>query len=366
MEILNRTPFLAQFTSGMDKAGREYLSLVVKGTYAFPDGPGPLRPARVQRPFVMADSFAGAPGFSAPVWETDFGFRKPSAEVILQGAAYAPDGHAAERVRVGLMVGRWSKQFDVVGPREWRVVGPAITATRPYPFERLAFSYDTAFGGVDRSDPANPAPAAYAPNPHGLGFGTITGQARLSGQPLPLTEEPADPVTSPYGSYRPMGFGPVHRGHPDRLRWAGTYDQNWIDNVFPFLPADFDDRYYQSVLPDQQIPRPDPGTPVVIRNLTPGGREEFLLPATDLPIRVRRGRETCIDGAVRADTLVFDTEARTLSMLWRVEVPIRRIISEFTEALIGTPSRGMRIAEGKAKRYILRFAPLAPVGEEAR
>jgi len=354
MQVLNQTRHVTQFTMGMDKAGREFLSLVVKGTWDFPP-PGQTvpAPAAVPRPLVMADEFTGAPGFSATRWETDFAFRKPHPEVILQGAAYAPGGAPAERVRVGIMVGHWSKQFDVVGPREWRVLGPSIGATRPYPFQRLAFSYDTAFGGVDRSVPDNPEPGAYRLNPHGLGYAEVSGRSQLSGLPLPLTEDPADPVTSPYGSYRPMAFGPVFRGHPDRLRWAGTYDEDWEANVFPFLPADFDDRYYQSTLPDQWLPAaPDPGTPVVIRNLTPSGREEFRLPDTVLPIRVFRGRETCLEGRFRPDTLIFDTEARQLMMLWRVAVPMRRIITEFTEAWIGPPTPAMLRARAAGKRYV--------------
>jgi hypothetical protein len=353
METLNQTRFVSQFTMGMDKTGREYLSLVVKGTFDFPASAAAMPlPSATQRPLVMADEFTGPPGFSAARWETDFAFRKPHAEVMLQGAAYAEGGRAAERVRVGLLVGRWSKQFDVVGPREWRVAGPVITATRPYPFERLDFGYDTAFGGVDRSVPDNPAPDAYALNPHGLGFATVSGQSRLTGLPLPLTEDPRDPVASPYGKHVPMAFGPVFRAHPDRVRWGGTYDQNWADNIFPFLPADFDDRYFQSTLPDQWTEPFEPFTPVVIRNLTPLGREEFRLPDTILPIKVFRGRETCLDTNARPDTLIFDTEARQVMLVWRVAVPMRKIITEFTEAWIGRPTPAMLRARATGKRYV--------------
>jgi hypothetical protein len=338
---------------GMDKTGREYLSFVVKGTFDFPPGPDALpKPAATQRPLVMADEFFGEPGYSATKWETDFAFRKPHPEVLLQGAAYAEGGKPAERVRVGIRVANWSKQFDVVGPREWRVAGPVISATRPYPFQRLEFGYHTAFGGPDRSRPDVEQPDVYMPNPHGLGFAAVSGQSRLSGLPLPLTEDPADPVTSPYGKYRPMALGPIHRGHPDRLPYGGTYDQNWVDNVFPFLPADFDDRYYQSAPPDQWLPAIPPHAPVVIRNLTPSGREEFRLPDLTLPIRIWRGRETCLDARPTPDTLIFDTEARQVMAVWRVEVKMRKIITEFTECWLGAPTKGMLRAQATGKRYI--------------
>lgn len=357
MRVLNQTRFVHQFTMGMDKSGREYLSFVVKGTFAFPDNSSDRpRPAEIQRPLVMADEYSGQPGLSAPLWESDFAFRKSRCDVVLQGAAHAPGGKPVERVRVGVKVGQWSKQFDVVGPREWRVIGPAITATRPYPFARQAFSYDTAFGGPDRTDPQDSAPPAYARNPVGLGFASVRSQSRLSGQPLPNTEEPDEPITSPYGNYRPMALGPIGRGWPERIRHGGTYDQNWIDNVFPFLPADFDELYFQMAPEDQQIAFPEGGTPVALVNLTPAGREVFRLPDTALPIRIFRGREICLDAAPLPDTLIFDPEARVFMMVWRVSVPMRRIITEFTEAWLGTPTPAMKRAFATGKRYVRRLA----------
>ena len=118
MRVLNKTRFVHGFTMGMDKTGREYLSFVVKGTFAFPDlSSDTPRPAKDQRPLVIADEFTGEPGFSATLWESDFAFRKARCDVVLQGAAYAPDGEPAQRVRVGVKVGGWSKQLDVVGQR---------------------------------------------------------------------------------------------------------------------------------------------------------------------------------------------------------------------------------------------------------
>ncbi len=350
MLIRSSTRFLSQFTMGMDVAGREYLSLVIKGTFDFPDVGGAAGRSKNQRPLVMADEYTGAPGFSAPLWETDFAFRKQRCDVIAQGAAYAPGGQRTERVRVGLRVGNWVKQFDVVGPRQWRTLGPSISATKPFPFERLAFSYDTAFGGPDRSWQGDGAPV-YALNPVGLGFAAVRSGSRVDDLDLPLTEAPDDPVTSPFGAHRPMALGPIGRAWPQRACYAGTYDDNWKDNIFPFLPPDFDERYYQCAPEDQQIAPPAPGTPVVIVGLTPQGREEFRLPNTDLPVKVFRGRGVALDAALRPDTLVFDCEARQLCLTWRCEAPILRHLTEFSEAWIGPPSRGLARAYAAGKTY---------------
>ena len=343
MEIYNQTPFLHAFTEGLDKAGRGHLSLVVKGNFDFPDAEGREPEAsREQRPLVMADEYTGEPGLSATLWESDFAFRKARCDVIVQGAAYAPGGRPVKGVRVGVRVGGWAKMLDVIGSREWRVLGPFVTATKPHLFTKMYFSYDTAFGGHDRSDPENPMPAVYRPNPVGLGWGQVRKIARLSGQSLPNTQGVDKPVTSPFGSYRPMALGPIGRGWPERLRYGGTYDQHWQDEIFPFLPKDFDERYYQCAPEDQQVEFPAPGTPVTLGNLTPRGREAFRLPrVTELMIQVFRGREMALERSVWPDTLLFDCEARVMMLVWRVWVPIRRIITEFTEAWINQPVEAM-------------------------
>ncbi|TCM86472.1 DUF2169 family type VI secretion system accessory protein [Rhodovulum steppense] len=366
MEILNQTRFVPAFTQGMDKAGREHLVLVVKGTFDFPDT-GEVPPiAEDQRPLVMADEYTGAPGFSAPLWETDFAFRKARCDVIVNGSAHAPGGRPVQGVRVGIRVGDWSKTLDVIGAREWRVVGPVVTATEPHPFTKMRFSYDTAFGGPDRSDPDDPAPAVYRPNPVGLGWGQVRNQSRLSGQPLSNTQEPGVAVTSPYGSYRPMALGPVGRGWPERLKYAGTYDQRWQDEVFPFLPADFDERYFQCAPEDQQIDPPGPGVPVILGHLTPRGREAFRLPPeTALPVTVFRGQAAVLERRLLPDTLLFDCEARVLMLVWRVSVPIRRIITEFSGAWIGPPTEAMARARAEGRRYVRAVGVPEPEEDEA-
>ena len=357
MQIYNQTRYVSEFTMGMDKTGREFLSLVVKGTFDFPDDPGKdPAPSAEQTPLVMADEFTGEPGYSATLWESDFAFRKKACDVILNGAAHAPDGKPAKVVRVGLKVGKWSKMFDVYGPREWRTIGPAAIASDPVPFYKQRFSYDNAFGGVDRLDPEDKLPAAYLPNPVGTGWATGKNHARLPGLPLPNTQAVGEDISSPYGEYTPMSFGPIARSHPRRLKYAGTYDQNWIDNIFPFLPADFDERYFQMAPEDQQIPFPVPGTDVVILNLTPKGREAFRLPETGLPLTVFRKRDKVFDHVVRPDTLLFDTEARRFSMVWRIDVPMKRIITEFTEAWIGLPTDAMLRARAEGRGYIRAVA----------
>lgn len=366
MQIWNQTGFPHRFTMGMDKAAHEYVVIVVRGTFDFPDEPGgAVRKSAEQAELVMADSFTGEPGYSATLWETDFAFRKPRCDVIANGTAYAPGGRPAVRATVGIKLGGWSKAFEVMGNREWRAIGPVFAATTPVPFLRQPFSYDTAWGGTDRLDPDDSLPAAYAANPVGTGWARTRNQRLIPGLRLPNTQAPGEEVRSPFGDYRPVSFGPMGRGWPGRIEYGGTYDQNWIDNVFPFLPADFDERYFQMAPPDQQIDPPRGGEEVVLVNLTPQGRESFRMPKTALPIALFEGAAKVFEQDVFPDTVLFDPEKRRFSLVWRVQQRIRRTILDFSECWVGAPTRGMLRARATGKRYIRTLEPRLPYDEEA-
>ena len=58
MQVYNQTPFVHQFTTALDKAGHEWILLVVKGSFDFPDTPGdPPPPSDAPTPLVIADTY---------------------------------------------------------------------------------------------------------------------------------------------------------------------------------------------------------------------------------------------------------------------------------------------------------------------
>ena len=254
MELLNATKMQAGYTMGMAPDGRESLVVVVKGTFPFPEkGSQELVLADEHVPLVMADTFAGEPGFSAPVYESEFAPRKPKCDVLLNGSGYAPGGKPVKQVTVSLQVGSWSKSFTVVGNRTWQKGWGGVNATRPEPFTVMPISYGNAFGGTDTSH-ENPEKHKFVlTNPVGRGFHHQLSAKLIDGKPLPNTEETNRPVNKPGGNYRPMAFGPIGRNWDPRYKFAGTYDQAWIDNICPFLPPDFQEAYYQAAPMDQCI-----------------------------------------------------------------------------------------------------------------
>ncbi len=345
MELINATRMTVGYSLAIEPDGRELLVVVIKGTFRFPHPGEPPHHFALhdqQLPLVMADTFTGEPGASAPVHEIDFAPRKPRCDILLLGNAHAPGGRPATRVDVGLRVGAWHKRFTAVGPRHWDCGLATLRATAPQPFVTQPLSYDVAYGGTDVAHHDASQHAAFLPNPVGLGFHKHLKRAWVDGKPLPLTEESGQSVTDPTGNYRPMSFGPVGRGWAPRAALAGTYDQEWLDRHFPFLPPDFDAQYFQAAPSDQQVPldafSAGP-TEVVMSNLTPEGHTRFVIPHLAAPVHVFPKRGEREDHNATLDTVVIEPEQRRFSLTWRVARALKKNLHEIEQVLVGKKGR---------------------------
>ena len=367
MHLTNGTKMQAAYTTGMRPDGRELLVVVVKGTFTIPAEPD-VEPdlADEQVPLVTADVFTGEPGYSAPLCESDFAAHKPLCDVLLNGSAYAPGGRPAEIVPVALRVGVLEKGFNVVGNRAWRKGLLGVGATKPEPFVRMPISYDNAFGGVDRSHPDQKKHRWYAANHAGRGYHENTAAEHIDGKPLPNTEEFGDPVRSPRGRFRPMAFGPVGRAWGDRPKLAGTYDQAWQDNVFPFLPSDFQDAYYQSAPTDQQIAYLQGGERVELVNVTPRGSTTFRVPKVEMPVEffLRAGGSTTQTAAV--DTLMIEPDLGRFTMCWRASLPLKRNVFEVLQIVSGRMPPAWYRARERGKAYYPSLGRLVTARRAAR
>lgn len=340
MELINATRMVTGYTMGLEPSGRELLVVVIKGTFRLPTSADePLRLHEEQLPLVMADTFTGAPGFSAPVYEAEFVPRKKQADVVLLGSAYAPGGRPATTVSVGLRVNGLTKTFAVVGDRHWDAGISGLGISPAQPFTKMPIGYDRAFGGVDdrHEDPAKHA--AFMRNPAGRGFRKHSSNEAITGTPLPNTEDIKRAVKSPDGDYAPMSFGPIGRNWEPRYRYAGTYDDEWLEKHFPFLPPDFDEQYYQSAPLDQRFPGPLGGHEVTLVNLTPDGRRSFKIPALEAPVVVFPKKGEREDLTATLDTLVIEPDEDRLTMNWRVARPLRKNMFEIAQVLVGKKGR---------------------------
>lgn len=352
MRILNNTGMLAGYTMGMEPSGQECLVIAIKGTFSIPKirGEAP-RLLDEQVPLVEADTFSGEPGFSAPLFEVDYAPIKHHCDVTLVGSAYAPGGQSVDRVMAGFKVGNVSKLVHVLGDRYWIAGAAGYQPSKPSLFTKRAVTYDIAFGGVDRFHADEARHDACMDNPVGIGYHKILADDLVDNTPAPSTEEVNVPITNPDGIYRPMAFGPLGRGWQARFQYGGTYDQQWLEDTFPFLPADFNELYYQSAPADQQMPYLQGGETVSLLNVTEDGKRSFQIPTIDMPVVFFRKKGGQEETRAVLDTLVLDTDNERFSLTWRASIKLKNNAFEVPEALVGKASRGWWRARTMGKTY---------------
>ncbi|WDH50986.1 DUF2169 domain-containing protein [Pseudomonas chlororaphis] len=352
MELLNASQLLAAYTQGLAPDGRESLVVVAKGTFNLPLDGRAATLADTQQPLLMADTFLGEPGLSAPLQEMDFAPVKPCCDVLVRGKAYAPGGRPMTQLTAGIRVGQMSKAFSVLGPRQWQSGLLGVAPGLPQPFTEQDISYARAFGG---SHPIANDPQlrhCYLDNPTGCGwYPRSADSADIVGMPMPSTEELGKPIDSPSGNFRPMALGPLGRGWPQRARFAGTYDEAWLADCFPFLPADFDQRYFQAAPEDQQTHYLRGGEDVLLLNLTPQERAGFRIPQMEVPVTffLKKGGHETVQAVI--DTLLIDTDTCQVQLTWRVSRPLQRNLFEIAQVLVGTMSTGWWRARELGKDY---------------
>lgn len=352
MNLINVTGFKAGYVTAYDASAREYAVVIVKATYLIPkyeQEEAKLAPEQVG--ITPAEIFTGEPGFSAALYESDYCRLKPRCDVLLNGSAYAPRGQPAERVSVSVGIGGWKKALDVIGKRTWRggVLGLAASSIERFTVQPI--SYDVAFGGTDKTNPDPAKHRTYLLNHVGVGYHENMNAQAIVGQPMPNTEEIGKPINNPKGSYKPMSFGVVGRAWQPRIKWAGTYDQHWLDEVCPLMPADFDDRYNQSAAEDQQIDYLLGGEKVELTNLTLAGRTVFRVPKFEMPVVFLTKDATRRDCVAPCDTIFIEPDLGRFMLVWRTCHPLRKNLHEMDRAVVGPISPAYFRALELGKEY---------------
>lgn len=177
----------------------------------------------------------------------DSGMPKGAHEVLVVGNCIADE--PVKTSQVNITVKRDSaanaepiidKTIVVTGHREWLgdYCGPV------QPFTSLPIAYQYAYGGEGEVS-----------NPAGCG---VAG----SDKP-PNLAYPTDPFTSQGNPVAPAALCPIDFTAQQRLGYAGTYDQAYIDEVMPDLANDADLHYFNDGLKDQWLPTPWTGDELI-------------------------------------------------------------------------------------------------------
>jgi hypothetical protein len=335
MELINHTPYAAAIAVDMDRSGAETLVLIVKATFDI-EADGQIHLSQQQSGIEWADVYAGEPGASSVLYESDATWGRSGTDIALIGHAY-PRRPGDRQVDVGLRVGAFTKTARVFGDRRWEKVVGGARISPAQPFERIPLIWERSFGGADLT-PAEPGHHAHdARNPVGRGFRAEGSQIGLDGLPLPNVEDPSYLIASPTDTPRPLGFGFVAKSWMPRVRFAGTYDDRWQQTRAPLLPDDYDPRFAVAASDGLWAPNGLHGGEVVdLVQLTPTGLLRFALPTVDV-----RGsylmRVPLSDLPLRLVVVFIDTARMRLILLWHGVEAIHGLIDDirWVRALAG-------------------------------
>ncbi len=325
LQVANHTPFTAALSVFPDAQGVETAYGVVKATFAF--GAEGAQLADQQLPLLATDVFWGDPQQTSLRAAGEFALCKPATDILLVGRAIAqaPGTRVAD---VSLRVGPVARTVRVFGDRRWEGSGSRLKPSAPQVWERMPLRWELAFGGIE---PPGPEQRDHEPrNPVGRG---IVGKdlARLKDTLLPNLEDPAALITAPEDRPAPVGFAPVAPTWLPRRAFTGTYDEAWQRGRAPYLPLDFDARYFQLAPAELIAPgHLQGGEPVELNGFTLGGPLRFTLPALNLSLVFD------FDGAPRPqpahlEMVLFEPDAGRFQMLWRAAQPVDKKLLKLRE-----------------------------------
>jgi hypothetical protein len=285
-----------------------------------------------------------------------FLLNKPKCDVILHASAHSEE--PVSEMIVGFRVGNLEKFLKVIGPRHYRQAVLGVKPGKPLPFTQQPISYDTAYGGSQIDNPKAPEEkityTSFMRNPVGIGFYPNSRNGDLVDRPLPLSEAIKKPIKG-HTSTKPIpqAFGPIARNWYPRSTLGGTYDEHWSDNVAPFLPEDFDERYYQCAPEDQQCDHLRGGERVTLMGMLPQQKNlSFCLPKVNVPMQaiLKNGDRHNLDP--RIDTLTIEPDERRFTLVWRAHITLKQSIHEMDLLIVGKPTKGWEHARMVDKPYV--------------
>jgi hypothetical protein len=343
-------------TLAVDKLGHEHVLVVGKATFDIAND-GHCSLSTVQQPLEVADRHHGDPAASSIRYECDFALHKPFTDVVLNASAHAPAGQPVAETVVGFALGSLRKLIRVHGDRVWERSLRGLKVSAAHPFLTMPLRWERAFGGSDR-DPSHPDRfVCEVRNLVGTGF-FANERSDMAGTPVPNMEHPDHPIVSCVRRSIPIGFGFVSRNWQPRLSHAGTFDAQWQEHQFPFLPEDFDDLYFQSAPEDQRCAHLLGGERVVLVNLTPQGRTEFVVPTFPMSMHLvfRTGHDRLTP---RLDTLIIEPDQNRCILVWRASTRLTQKLTDILEVLVGAPTPGRLLAMQREKGYLERVGEAA-------
>ena len=373
LDIRNYTPFVPFAFEKQGKGGINYEVVIIKGTFDLT--PGKVKIAADQKLPVMADQYYGEPGTSSLAMEADLVPFKPATDIYVTGHAHRPSQAPAYEWLAEIAIAQTQTQdsakhkagdiltlrstLHLCGPRFWEcsLLG-GWRLGKPEATSSIALKYELAFGGqierrvkVSEQHPTGIMMESYAPNPVGVGYYDIATMKRDQRYQAPSILSRGQTIDSLGDRPAPAGTTPISRWWPQRYRYAGTYDRRWertwqdeqgkpLAGVFPALPEDFDNRFYNAAPLGLTWPGWLQGDETLqVRGFLPGGDLQTSLMGLRMLGLLQGGKESGRGELFKLDTLHIDLDARRVILTWRLTV-LKSLEAERLQIMFANPDEG--------------------------
>lgn len=271
MKLINNTPFPSVLEMGSTTDNEQLGTVACKISYQWDEG-GALFPV----PDAAMWPVARAPElYEGVLMLPDADHRREGIDVLVFGDAIPPGGEAVQQMRVGVASGRFVRQFDVIGDRQW--VRPRPEApwqlSAPTAFDRMSLGCDRAFGGSalfgGGAQPfsMNPQGRGYALDPDELGSVALPNLERIDQRMVSWSDQPV-----PACFHKPPGGLLLPASGPDSwAEAAGAQDPMRLSQVL--LKHSF-----QQAPPDFVCTRGELGPRLTLKGFDAVGMQHIALP----------------------------------------------------------------------------------------
>lgn len=304
MEVRSEGPLRVASIVWRLPAGGQVLTVVAKATYLMAPGEAQLAPD--QESLNEDDNHWDDDPSRSLYSPTDLVPRKPRADILLVGSAFAPRGEPVRSLHARLIVGDVDKTIEVIADRVFTREGQLREGAR---FLKMPLRWERAAAG-----PGNP-----------VGM-RLDGPMDRYGQIAVPNLQPIGLNVQRAGDFiPPVGFGPLAPSWPERRDRLGRHRETWSHRDWATrpLPDDIDRAYFSAAPRDQQTDSLRDNERLILENLHPEHpRLVTALPGLRPRVFVERPGSVAREVESRADTLWIDTNRFLCTLVWRVQVRI--------------------------------------------
>jgi hypothetical protein len=333
MQLDNVTDWAAALTPGWGIDRKMQMTCTIKISYQW-DDQGMLHPlTESDCPITMADEYRGDdPTTGSVLAPSDTAPFKNGFEWVLIGSVPEKKGITHHPMTVVFHEGSniTEKTVYAIGERYWKKSLFGVVPSKPETLKPHSLSYEHAFGGFHEKD--NGKIVHYPLNPVGKGF--YKTRDKEANCLLPSLEQKPF-ITSTKDRPKPAGFGAIGMAWSPRIELFQKLDADAAAEGQCPYPSNVPSNLYNSAPEDQQLKSRLSKACIVTLTGFYDSSLQINLPYPDDQVRL-----ICSDAhgikklKPQCDTLILDTDKKTLSLVYRTGIPFDPMQSSMTQILL--------------------------------